>query len=229
MAWFRVDDDLWRHPKVRDCPKAALGAWVVLGSFAASLPDGDGHVPGRWVATLATSTQVQHLVTAGLVHRTDDGGVRFHDWEQWTGRQAAMTGRERQARYRERKRNDARHESRHEGDVTPRPTPTPTPTPDDDRRLEPKLGSAPAESSSSNLDRMLDLAARAIGEERGNTTVPFVAGVRRNLAAERSEEATQLLAEHPDPVTAAGALVGSQVLARAAERALGSTGGPRCS
>jgi len=36
MPWFKVDDALHSHPKTRKAGLAAMGLWVVAGSFSAS-------------------------------------------------------------------------------------------------------------------------------------------------------------------------------------------------
>jgi hypothetical protein len=81
MPWFKVDDSFHSHPKVMATDPAALGLWVIAGSWCgANLTDGfvPDHVLSRLLpgaAKLATK-----LVAAGLWRRTE-GGYLFHDWE----------------------------------------------------------------------------------------------------------------------------------------------------
>lgn len=80
MTWFKVDDSFHSHPKVLAASPAALGLWVVAGSWSgANLSDGfiPDHVLPRLLADAATLAQ--ELVTARLWRRVR-GGYRFHDW-----------------------------------------------------------------------------------------------------------------------------------------------------
>ncbi len=80
MTWFKVDDSFHSHPKVLAASPAALGLWVVAGSWAgANLSD--GFIPDHVLPRLLTdaATLAQELVTARLWRRVR-GGYRFHDW-----------------------------------------------------------------------------------------------------------------------------------------------------
>lgn len=80
MVWFKVDDSFHSHPKVLAAEPAALGLWVVAGTWSsANLTDGfvPDHVLPR---LLPDSAQLaEQLVTCGLWRRAK-GGHRFHDW-----------------------------------------------------------------------------------------------------------------------------------------------------
>lgn len=83
MTWFKVDDSFHSHPKTMATELAALGLWVVAGSWSgANLTD--GFVPEHVVQRLSAgqSSLAETLVDAGLWRRTK-GGYRFHDWSQY--------------------------------------------------------------------------------------------------------------------------------------------------
>lgn len=82
MSWFKVDDKLHDHRKSRKAGKAAMGVWVLAGSWAMS-NETDGFVPGVVITRWGTSRDAQRLVDAGLWfvdERDGEKGWRFHDW-----------------------------------------------------------------------------------------------------------------------------------------------------
>ena len=79
MAWFKVDDKLWGHPKWLAVSPRARGLWVTAGSWCASNGT-DGLVPTHVLRVLGhTAKDAGELVGAGLWH-VEDGGWRFNDW-----------------------------------------------------------------------------------------------------------------------------------------------------
>ena len=83
MTWFRVDDRFHSHPKALAAGPAALGLWVIAGSWsAANLTD--GFVPDHVLPRLADGAEelARTLVAAGLWRRCR-GGYRFHDWSDY--------------------------------------------------------------------------------------------------------------------------------------------------
>lgn len=80
MTWFKVDDSFHSHPKVLAAEPAALGLWVVAGSWCgANLTDGlvPEHVLPRLLPDAVSLAR--QLVACGLWRRAK-GGYRFHDW-----------------------------------------------------------------------------------------------------------------------------------------------------
>lgn len=107
MTWFKVDDSFHSHPKVLATDPAALGLWVLAGSWSsAHLTEGvvqDDVLP-RLLPDAATLAR--KLVTAGLWKRVR-GGYQFHDWlDRNPTREAVAAERkanaERQRRFRDR-------------------------------------------------------------------------------------------------------------------------------
>jgi len=83
MAWFKVDDKLHAHRKSRKAGKAALGLWVLAGSYCMD-NDTDGFVAEDIIKVWGgTKADAARLVEAGLWqtarHHGEDGW-RFHDW-----------------------------------------------------------------------------------------------------------------------------------------------------
>lgn len=122
MAWFRVDDKLWQHPKVLAIPRAhrrnAMGTWMLAGTWAA-LNEQDGHIPPHMLDELACDPEdAAQLVKARLWHAAghdcaacpqprDEVGWVFHEWESLQPTKAELTAKraadaERQRRHRAR-------------------------------------------------------------------------------------------------------------------------------
>lgn len=103
MTWFKVDDSFHSHPKVLAAEPAALGLWVVAGTWSsANLTD--GFVPDHVLPRLLPDAVklAEQLVTCGLWRRAR-GGHRFHDWGDYNPSSEDVK-REREAA-RERMRN----------------------------------------------------------------------------------------------------------------------------
>lgn len=86
MPWFKVDDELHDHPKVRQAPIAAIGLWVCAGSWCMDKLT-DGFVPDYMIRTWATKRQATDLVNVGLWqrenHPTLGDGYQFNDWDEY--------------------------------------------------------------------------------------------------------------------------------------------------
>jgi len=82
MTWFTVDDHFWGNPKRTASSPAALGLWVVAGSWCAKQMNG-GNVPKNALAMLGgTPKLARALVDVGL-WVTTEAGWRFHDWDDY--------------------------------------------------------------------------------------------------------------------------------------------------
>lgn len=84
MPWFKVDDNLHSHNKIRKIlaeDPAALALWTVAGSWSSdNLTDGlipDHQLP--WLLPTGADELARKLVTAGLWRRVK-GGYQFHQW-----------------------------------------------------------------------------------------------------------------------------------------------------
>lgn len=95
MAWARVDDGWWCHPKVLALDLDARGLWIsalswscqqkthVIPAPVVAMCQGDSHVAGK-------------LVDAGLWDDLGGGNYAVHDWEEYQSERAkkAAAGRE---------------------------------------------------------------------------------------------------------------------------------------
>lgn len=74
MTWFKVDDSFHSHPKVMAASPAALGLWVVAGSWS-GMNLTEGHVPSHVLPRLMPKAErlARELVAIGLWDRVEDG------------------------------------------------------------------------------------------------------------------------------------------------------------
>lgn len=82
MPWFKVDDQLHDHRKARKAGRAAMGVWVLAGSWCMA-SETDGFVPTDVLNRWGTKRDADKLVEVGFWFvDTQDGedGWRFHDW-----------------------------------------------------------------------------------------------------------------------------------------------------
>lgn len=111
MAWFKVDDRFYSHPKVLGVPMRSLGLWVLAGAWSADQLT-DGFIPKTALPMLngAKAADAKPLVDAGL-WVVVDGGWQFHDWhDMQPSRQEVLDKRDRERekkqRWREKTRQD---------------------------------------------------------------------------------------------------------------------------
>jgi len=126
MTWIRLDCSLTRHPKVSRFGKSmgvgrheAIGILVDLWTWAVDYCDGDGDLSkyssdeiltALGVGQQAALVQVdliEALLTAGLLDRQGKR-LTLHDWDEHQGQLVAQreANRERQRRYRQKKKGD---------------------------------------------------------------------------------------------------------------------------
>ncbi|WP_240197793.1 hypothetical protein [Nonomuraea lactucae] len=115
MPWFRVDDGFHSHPKTLVSRPAALGLWVVAGSWSsANLTE--GFIPDAVLPRLMPGAKkhANELIASGLwkrVERGPDRGFAFHDWCDYNPsadevRSDRKRARERMRNLRARRRRD---------------------------------------------------------------------------------------------------------------------------
>lgn len=83
--WFKVDDKFHDHPKARKAGKAAIGVWVLAGTWCADHLT-DGFVPAHTLSRWGTKADAKKLVDAGLWEPAEfDGekGWRFRKWDRY--------------------------------------------------------------------------------------------------------------------------------------------------
>ena len=126
MTWFRVDDGLHSHRKVRSIPRkdraAAMGLWVMAGAWCSDNLT-DGHVPAYMIGELGCPPRLATaLVRAGLwtevraesaQNRNGSDskliGYSFHDWQQSNPTREHVEGEREAARERMRRLRSAEH------------------------------------------------------------------------------------------------------------------------
>lgn len=82
MVWFKVDDKLHDHRKARAAGKAAMGVWVLAGSWSSDHGTG-GFVPADVLPRWGTRADANKLVAVGLwfpAEHDGEKGWRFHEW-----------------------------------------------------------------------------------------------------------------------------------------------------
>jgi hypothetical protein len=108
MTWFKVDDRLHGHRKARIAGPAAMGLWVLAGSWAADQLT-DGFVPRSQVHAFAENALelVERLVSVELwlptVQLGEDGWL-FHDWTDFQPTKADVMARREFEREKKRKK-----------------------------------------------------------------------------------------------------------------------------
>lgn len=141
MPWFKADDGLPDHRKVRRAGTAPMGLWVLAGTWAArNLTDGfvPREIAKRWDPR---GSYARSLVKSELwIEAVHDGeqGFQFHDWEGYQPMKAVVEAEREAARERMKKRRAKRTTGDGSEDVpantdrssdsvrVPRPDPIPT-------------------------------------------------------------------------------------------------------
>lgn len=98
MVWFKVDDDLWSHPKVEAAGLEAMGLWLLVGSYCGRYLT-DGLVPASAPRKMGDEGNklASRLVRSGLWEDTgdEDKPWRFHDWLNYNPSKASVLMRQR--------------------------------------------------------------------------------------------------------------------------------------
>lgn len=85
IPWFKVDDKLHDHRKIRKAGKSAMGVWVLAGSWSMDNLT-DGFIPQDVLIRWGNKTDAGRLVAAGLWYvdeHNGERGWRFHDWARF--------------------------------------------------------------------------------------------------------------------------------------------------
>lgn len=133
MAWFKVDDRLWSHPKWISLSAEAKALWVSAGSYCA-MHETDGFLSRATCVLVAPNSRVTRaanaLVEAGLWEQENDG-YRFHEWAEYQPTKARLDAerlatKERVQKWRNAKRNGVTNGVSNGGgtDAPTRPDPT---------------------------------------------------------------------------------------------------------
>lgn len=82
VTWFMVDDHFWGNPKRTAASPAALGLWVVAGSWCAQQMN-EGNVPKHALAMLGGTPKLARALVETSLWVTTEAGWRFHDWDDY--------------------------------------------------------------------------------------------------------------------------------------------------
>ncbi|NIL77652.1 hypothetical protein [Rhodococcus sp. B10] len=160
MPWFKADDGLPDHRKVRRAGTAAMGLWVLAGAWSArNLTDGfvPREIAKRWDPR---GSYARRLVTSELwieaVHHGENG-FQFHDWEGYQPMKAVVEAEREAARERMKKKraqrktgdrsNDVQANTERSSESVREPRPDPTPSRPDPTSSSEDLGRRVTESN----------------------------------------------------------------------------------
>ena len=120
MAWFKVDDGFWSHPKTLALSSDAVALWVRAGAYSCQhLTDGIVHEPV--LRMLGTDASAGELVDAGLWVPLGSGWS-FHDWGEYQETSETVKKRRNDARDRQRRAREAREQKRQQSQDVSRVT-----------------------------------------------------------------------------------------------------------
>lgn len=128
MAWFKVDDGWWSHPKTLQLSDNSVSLWTRAGSWSCQHLT-DGFIPVSALKTLGgTPRFAGELVKVGYWEKADGGWV-FHDWADYQEHSATVKKRRGDARERMRAVRTNGKRTDESGSQEVRSTPTrPDPT-----------------------------------------------------------------------------------------------------
>lgn len=188
MAWFKVDDGFWSHPKTLALSSDAIALWLRAGTWSCQQLT-DGVIPTHALVMFGpVSSASGELVEVGYWHEHETG-FEFHDWADYQEESGKVKARRAAARERMRavrgKREDGSQERSREHKANVRenfagssPNPDPTrPDPTRPTSNEVSLSTSDADASdepefSADVERLcqtLSQLVRANGH-KGNVT-----------------------------------------------------------
>ena len=145
MAWFKIDDGWWSHPKTLQLSDAAIALWARAGSWSCQQLT-DGQISVEALSMLRGRPKTADELVAVGYWDLHDGGWAFHDWDEYQEHSDVVKKRRSDARERMRtvRANKTRTKGERSQEVlsTPtRPDPTPLSTDVDKRERAAKRGS----------------------------------------------------------------------------------------
>lgn len=93
MAWFKVDDDFFGHPKVVAAGNSAVGLFIRCGSWSSKHLT-EGQIPFVIARSFGTQNQIDALLRVGLWNQKDDGYLIPDFLEYNPSRQQVLAERE---------------------------------------------------------------------------------------------------------------------------------------
>lgn len=238
MAWVRIDEHFYDHPRWATAPGDSIALWLACMAWCNRNESDTGYIPTIKTQGLVNvrnlRATLRDLVERGAIE-VEEGGFIVHDYVSFQQNDKVRMIREKRRAAgkkgaEHRWRPDTKQDGNEDGKCHSKPMATSIPKTDTDteRDLHTQTTDIIPHSlpSSSSVDISLSIAARAVYEgnpdrcETGDER-RYVAGILRHMQTERRADATQLIANGLHPVDVASKLVGSGVDARNAARALG--------
>lgn len=169
MSWLRVDDGFTIHPKITSLSDKDFRIWVRILCFSARNNSKDGALTGvKGELRGVTDKVIKRFIAARLIDVGTDGVMRVHDWSDYARGRSDPTNAERQARFRESKKDvtppdDSNVTTNADSHARAHPLPSPAPT-------QPKDSSEPKGSSSSRDRQRFNEVWDAVKEMCGDVT-----------------------------------------------------------
>lgn len=195
MTWFKVDDGLPEHRKVRRLGRdkaPAMGVWVLCGAWVAANLN-DGFVPDEVVQRYDSRSKYSaRLVEVGLWLRAEEDGergYRFHDWADIQPTRADIEARREEVRKRVQKHRQGTSNGVRPPDHDPHDG---APAPDDDscgNALPSELGNADGNALQEPLVTDLYSSSRTAAGARPVPSRPVL----------KSKKTTSGIASRPRP------------------------------
>jgi len=92
IAWFKIDDGFWAHPKTLQLTDSAVALWVRAGAWSCQQLT-DGFIPQYALPMLGVDEfPAIQLVEVGYWDESD-GGYTFHDWDEYQEASEAVKDR----------------------------------------------------------------------------------------------------------------------------------------
>lgn len=120
MAWVRIDDGAWDHPKQVQAGPMAVALWL-WGLCYCSRHLTDGAIPSAALVTSGVpraANEAGRLVAAGLWERAE-GGFRVHDYHEYNPSREQVTRKRHAGAERLREHRKRRGNAHGNADVTP--------------------------------------------------------------------------------------------------------------
>src|SRR5699024_10465837 len=112
MAWFKIDDNFYDHPKVDELSLEAIGLWAVCGTYVARHLT-DGFIAARRVTRLGGTDELAAKLVDAELWDPADGGYTFRNWREYQPTRAEVEGKREQARRRQQRKRQRDAEGRY--------------------------------------------------------------------------------------------------------------------
>lgn len=190
MAWFKVDDGFYDHPKLDRLPNAAVGLWVKAGAWC-SKHETDGVIPASRVKALkGTTSQISSLIRCGLwVETESESGAKAYSFRDWFDYQPSRKERqEERAMWREKKRESRRRKMANQLERRNVPRGVPEMSPEETNGGVPEMsGTIPVPSRPDHINKGREVPYGSSARETENSP-EFFDGLDALAAAHAASE-----------------------------------------